>query len=109
MSASTTKQDAAQRHCDRHAKRYSASRMLRSLQGRALDALDLGPDDAVLDIGCGAGTLVLEVAPRVRRAVGLDLSESMLAQGREEARRGGVDVELVQGSADALPFGDGEF
>ena len=109
MSAPATKQDAAQRHFDRHAQRYSSSRLLRSLQGRALDELDLGPDDALLDVGCGAGKLVLECAPSVRRAAGLDLSESMLAQGREEAARAGLVAEFAHGSAGALPFGDAEF
>ena len=109
MSASPTKQDAAQRHFDRHASRYSSSRLLRSLQGRALEALALGPDDALLDVACGAGKLVLEVAPRVRRAAGVDLSESMLARAREEAARQGVAAELVQGSAEQLPFEDGAF
>lgn len=36
----------------------------------------LGPGDAVLDVGCGAGDFLAAVAPRVRLAVGLETNEA---------------------------------
>jgi ArsR family transcriptional regulator len=65
-------------------------------------------------VACGAGALVVAVAPRVERAVGVDLSEGMLRIARSrvlaaaDARRL-ANVEFVQGPSDALPFDDASF
>lgn len=42
-----------------------------------------GPDDVVLDIGCGQGHVIAALAPKVREAHGADTSEHSLAQFRE--------------------------
>lgn len=53
---------------------------------------------AVLDVGCGAGTLALLAASRgARRAVGLDLSPRAVALARVNARLNGLAVELCEG------------
>lgn len=57
----------------------------------------------VLEAGCGTGMILRAVAPVAKSAVGIDLSEGMLAQ----ARARGLDV--VHGSVTDMPFGDGEF
>jgi ubiquinone/menaquinone biosynthesis C-methylase UbiE len=57
----------------------------------------------VLEVGCGTGLVLQRIAGFARRAKGVDLSEGMLARARER----GLDV--VVGSATALPFGDDEF
>lgn len=62
----------------------------------------------VLDVGCGAGDNTRELAALVGpsgRVVGVDLSESMLA----EARRRGGTVEFGYGDMHALPFPDESF
>ena len=58
----------------------------------------------ILDVGCGDGAL-LALFPG-REVVGLDQSAAELAAAR---RRLGPDAELVDGSAQALPFADGSF
>ena len=70
------------------------------------ERLDLRPADALLDVGCGTGTALFELAARVARAVGVDLSEEMLEVARSRARPG---VELLRSDAAALPFDDGTF
>jgi SAM-dependent methyltransferase len=58
----------------------------------------------VLDVGCGPGTVALELAPHVDRVVGLDPSEAMLAAAAEGARsRAVTNVAWVQGLAEDLP------
>ncbi len=53
---------------------------------------------AVLDVGCGAGTLALLAAARgARRAVGVDLSERAVALARVNARLNGVAAEFRAG------------
>ena len=65
--------------------------------------LPLARGARVLEAGCGTGLILRAVAPVARAAVGLDLSQGMLAQ----ARARGLDV--VHGSVTDLPFADGEF
>ena len=108
------KAQAAQAHYNRWASAYGRSRLLPSLQKKALAELRLGASDRVLDVACEAGALVLDVAPRVERAVGVDLSEGMLeiARSRLLAARNAdrlANVEFLLGSSDALPFDDGSF
>jgi amino acid adenylation domain-containing protein len=75
----------------------------------ALAAPWLRPDARVLEIGCGAGLLFWEMAPRVAHAVGLDPSERTQERNRERARELGLEnVELPTGFAHeigALPEG----
>jgi SAM-dependent methyltransferase len=74
-----------------------------------VEQLSLRPGDRLLDVACGTG-IVLRTArarvPDLGRAVGLDLTPSMLAVARE---RSGDGIEFVEGDAQQLPFGDGEF
>jgi len=57
----------------------------------------------VLEVGCGTGLLLQRVAGFARSATGIDLSPGML----ERARARGLEV--VEGSATALPFADARF
>jgi ubiquinone/menaquinone biosynthesis C-methylase UbiE len=110
VSASTTKTDA-RRTFDRWAGSYERdpfSRVIGNCQRDALEALELGEGDHMLDVGCGTGAAVRAAAEVVERAVGVDLSPRMLAEARQRAA-GLSDVEFVEGDAEELPFGDGEF
>jgi ubiquinone/menaquinone biosynthesis C-methylase UbiE len=60
----------------------------------------------VLDVGCGTGRLVAELARRGARAVGVEPSPEMLAVARERAPSG---VRVEAGTAERLPFPDGSF
>ncbi|MFC5744912.1 methyltransferase domain-containing protein [Actinomadura rugatobispora] len=60
----------------------------------------------VVDVGCGAGRAVAELAERGVRAIGLDADERMVAAAR---RRWPAHAAAFRaGDALALPFGDGE-
>lgn len=82
-----------------------------SLYENVGDMLDLQPEDELLDICCGSGAFLATTAQQVRRVVGLDLSPVMLREAeRRLARRiAAGTASVVDGSAGALPFGDGEF
>jgi len=73
------------------------------------------PDDAlhVVDVATGTASVALELARRVpsRHVVGVDQSPEMLRAGRERVDRAGLSsrIELREGRAEELPFGDDEF
>ena len=62
------------------------------------------------DLGCGPGQLAIELARRAPGlyVTGIDLSDEMLAQGQDNARRAGVAdrVSFRQGAAQQIPFPD---
>lgn len=57
----------------------------------------------VLEVGCGTGLVLQRIQQFAKSARGVDLSPGML----EKARQRGLDV--VEGSATALPFADASF
>jgi demethylmenaquinone methyltransferase/2-methoxy-6-polyprenyl-1,4-benzoquinol methylase len=73
---------------------------------------DLGPDDTILDVATGTCAVAIELVRRTGcRVVGLDQSAEMLAAGRERVAAAGLTdrIELVEGRAERLPFGDESF
>ena len=71
----------------------------------------LAPGLDVLDVGCGTGTLVLQIResfPGVV-AVGLDPDPKALARARRKAERQGATIRFDEGFADALPYPDASF
>ena len=67
----------------------------------------LPPDGGrVLDVATGTGLVAAGLLARGFRVTGLDQSPEMLARARE---RFGAGVELVEASADELPFPDASF
>ncbi|NNF57867.1 MAG: methyltransferase domain-containing protein [Rhodothermaceae bacterium] len=77
----------------------------------ALDALDLTPDDVLLDLGFGGGALLREalIDHPTLQALGLDRSPDAVAVARRRLRRF-VDtgrLALLEGDAAAMPFAEG--
>jgi demethylmenaquinone methyltransferase / 2-methoxy-6-polyprenyl-1,4-benzoquinol methylase len=74
--------------------------------------VDAAPDSRVLDVATGTAAVAIELARRhCCRVVGLDQSAEMLAAGRERVARAELAdrIELVEGTAERLPFDDGAF
>jgi SAM-dependent methyltransferase len=64
----------------------------------------------VLDLGCGAGHVSFNAAPRAGEIVAYDLSSDMLAVvARTAAVRGLTNIVTKQGVAEQLPFEDASF
>src|SRR5712691_8341838 len=79
----------------------------------AVELLDVGPGDRVLEIGFGPGIAIAELARRATRGLvcGVDHSELMVRQARRRnavaVRAGRVDLRL--GSVEELPAFDTAF
>ncbi|MEV5571034.1 methyltransferase domain-containing protein [Spirillospora sp. NPDC052269] len=88
-------------HWAAHHDRYD--RLNRPMNAHLLAHVREG--DAVLDIGCGNGQLTRLAARRGASALGVDLSEPMLARARERAEAEDVpNVRFEQGDAQVFPF-----
>ena len=66
--------------------------------------------DLALDVACGPGTFVLELAPRVGFARGIDLTEELLRRARQsQLERNILNAAFDRGEAEQLPYPDGVF
>ncbi len=78
--------------------------------GNPVAVAELRPGETVLDLGSGGGIDVLLSARRVGptgHAIGLDMTDDMLALARRNAAEAGVaNVEFVKGAIEAMPLPD---
>ena len=79
-------------------RHHGYHRMIDELEGRLAVGLGAGRD--VLEVGCGTGLILRQVAGVARSAAGVDISEKMLAVARSR----GLDVR--QATATQLPCED---
>lgn len=78
--------------------------------GRVLvEECEIGPGQRVLDVAAGSGNTAIRAAQAGADVVALDLTPENFEAGRREAERNGVQLEWVEGDAEALPFDDRSF
>jgi SAM-dependent methyltransferase len=76
---------------------------------RICDAADLWAGSRVLDVATGSGNAAIAAGRRGCEATGIDYVPALLERGRERARAERLDVDLVDGDAESIPFPDGSF
>src|SRR5688572_9910864 len=76
---------------------------------RLVDTADLHAGWRVLDVATGSGNAAIAAARLGCEAVGVDYVPALLERGRERAAVEGLDVELLEGDAESLPFEDASF
>ena len=72
----------------------------------------MAPSEQVLDVAIGTADLTIAMlqAGKARHVTGLDLSEQMMAIGRQKVARLGLEkVDFRYGNAQAMPFDDNSF
>ena len=73
------------------------------------ERLPLRPGTRLLDVGCGAGQLTLPAARKGIQVTGLDLAANLVRQARAKAAAEGLEVQVDEGDAEALPYPDASF
>ncbi len=63
-------------------------------------------DQVVADLGCGTGTMIAQLAPHVKRAIGIDNNAAMLKAARRRTAEFG-NVTLKRGDLADLPIDSG--
>ncbi len=63
----------------------------------------------VLDVGCGQGIDVTRYALAGARATGMDLTPRHVELARKHTTAMGLDVTIVEGDAESMPFADASF
>ncbi len=71
----------------------------------------LAAGQRVLDVGCGSGSLLVQIAETVAgtHVSGLDPDPKALARCAQKAARAGVEIHWSEGFADNLPHADASF
>lgn len=86
--------------------------MSRELRRRTIILARLRSGEVALDVGCGTGTLALEVASRVGRrghVAGIDPGTAQIARAQKKAARRQVSIAFQIGVIEQLPFPDQTF
>jgi ubiquinone/menaquinone biosynthesis C-methylase UbiE len=74
-----------------------------------VERAEIEPGMDVLDVACGTGNATIPAAKLAARVTGLDFSPGLLAMAREYGADSMVEVDWVEGDAQALPFEDDSF
>ena len=74
------------------------------VRNAVLQAAKIGPKDAVLDVGAGAGFLTSEAAKIARRVIALDFSQAMTNEALSKMK--GENVEFKIGDVEKIPLED---
>ncbi|MDX2168039.1 MAG: class I SAM-dependent methyltransferase [Deltaproteobacteria bacterium] len=83
----------------------------RAVKQQLVEQARLAPGCAVLDFGCGTGTLALLLKRHcpTARVVGIDVDPTVLELARRKILRAGLDIELRQGVFGADTFAPASF
>ena len=83
----------------------------RAFKSRLIQQANLQPDDRILDLGCGTGTLALLLKSQnpTARVAAIDADPQILGIARDKAARAGLDIDFHQAMSESLPFPDASF
>jgi SAM-dependent methyltransferase len=84
----------------------------RALRNTTADLVQLRPGEAVLDVGCGTGSLTMVAKERVGetgRVCGIDPGLQQITRARRQAARKSLSIDFQMGVIERLAFPDQSF
>ena len=116
MTATTTAVDADRALKTKHRAMWAsgdypslATDLISTLGPVLVQACAVRSGDRVLDVAAGAGNAAIPAALAGAEVVASDLTPELFDAGRQQAASWGVELDWVEGDAEALPFVDGDF
>lgn len=79
-------------------------KMIQQIIEAIKNKLDLSSKDDLLEVGCGAGMLLIPLSKFVKSSSGIDMSNSLISRLKEH-----INAELHVSEANHLPFNDMKF
>jgi ubiquinone/menaquinone biosynthesis C-methylase UbiE len=73
------------------------------------EQLDVPAGCQLLDVACGSGQVALWAARDGVNVTGVDLAPNLVQRANARARAEGLNARFLEGDAENLPFGDGDF
>jgi ubiquinone/menaquinone biosynthesis C-methylase UbiE len=89
-----------------------ATDLIQEIKRRTFALMELHGGETVADLGCGTGEDVRALATLVGqrgKAIGVDVSSTMIATARDRSRDCGLNLSFIQGDVQKLDFEDGNF
>jgi cyclopropane fatty-acyl-phospholipid synthase-like methyltransferase len=92
---------------------FSNQQMIRNLTGLVVDELKIQPGQTILDAGCGAGHVALEIEKKFStqdlKVFGVTLSGEQFRRAQEKIKSSSSKVHIYQESFEATSFPDAAF
>ncbi len=86
--------------------------ILKPFEDLIVEAVSLGPEGRVLDVGCGTGSTTLAVARPLGakgRSIGIDISDAMIAAAQSRAERESTPASFICANAQVHAFEPASF
>ena len=83
--------------------------VIAELGGVAVEAAGIQAGQRVIDVAAGAGNAAIPAARQGARVIATDITPELLARGRQDADRAGVELTWEVADAEALPYADDAF
>ncbi len=87
----------------------SIAEMIEEPSAQAVEHVGVQRGEEVLDVATGTGNAAMIAAKRGATVTGLDLTPKLLEIAAQRAREEAVELELIEGDAEDLPFADDSF
>jgi SAM-dependent methyltransferase len=85
------------------------ARTIQPVADAVVEAAGVQAGERVLDVATGSGNAAITAARRGAQVTGLDLTPELLEVAKARAAADGVEIDFLQGDAEALPFDDDSF
>jgi ubiquinone/menaquinone biosynthesis C-methylase UbiE len=86
-----------------------ANKLITAFGPTLVHAMEIRRGQRVLDVACGAGNVAIPAAVTGAEVTAVDITPVLLERGAEKAAAVGVEIEWVEGDAEALPLPDAAF